>query len=108
MQTTDREDCTPMAWYSCLYAPRTEGAYDSHHRTAGIAGRTRRSGRVAARGTRAASRADAADRRNEAGLARNFLQLGGRTSPASVLRRSLASAARSVLASLIFSLKTLA
>ena|SRR5437016_13521239 len=26
------------------YAPRAEGAYDSHHRTAGIAGRTRRCG----------------------------------------------------------------
>src|SRR5262245_46052215 len=26
------------------YAPRTGGAYDSHHRTAGIAGRTRRRG----------------------------------------------------------------
>src|SRR5215471_7843848 len=36
-------------------APRAGGAYDSHHRTAGIAGRTRRRGcRVAARGTRAA------------------------------------------------------
>ena len=31
-----------------------EGAYDSHYRTAGIAGRTRRRGGVAARGTRAA------------------------------------------------------
>src|SRR5262249_33398325 len=37
------------------YAPRTGGAYDSHHRTAGIAGRTRRRGcGVAARGARAA------------------------------------------------------
>src|SRR5262249_42544937 len=26
------EDCTPMAWYPSLYAPRTGGAYDSHHR----------------------------------------------------------------------------
>src|SRR5262244_4051192 len=44
-----------MAWYRWLYAPRTGGAYDSHHRTAGIAGRTRRrGGRVAARGARAA------------------------------------------------------
>jgi len=35
------------------YAPRAEGAYDSHHRTAGIAGRTRRcGGGVAARGER--------------------------------------------------------
>src|SRR5262245_65544293 len=37
-----REDCTLVAWYRFLYAPRTGGAYDSHHRTAGIAGRTRR------------------------------------------------------------------
>ena len=49
------EDCTPMAWYPSLYAPRTGGAYDSHHRTAGITGRTRRwGGGVAARGARAA------------------------------------------------------
>ena len=42
-----------MAWYRCLYAPRTGGAYDSHHRTAGIAGCTRRRGsRVAACGAR--------------------------------------------------------
>src|SRR5262249_49362364 len=34
--------------------PRTGGAYDSHRRTAGIAGRTRRRGRVAARGARRA------------------------------------------------------
>src|SRR5262249_60408577 len=39
-----------------LYAPRAGGAYDSHHRTAGIAGRTRRrGGGVAARGGRAAA-----------------------------------------------------
>ena len=39
---------------SCLYAPRTGGAYDSDHRTAGIAGRTRRrGGGVAGGGTRA-------------------------------------------------------
>ena len=31
-----------MPWYPSLYAPRTGGAYDSHHRTAGIAGCTRR------------------------------------------------------------------
>ena len=37
----------------CPYAPRTGGAYDSHHRTAGIAGCTRRRGRcLAARGAR--------------------------------------------------------
>src|SRR5215468_5509050 len=48
-------DSTLMAWYSCLYAPRTGGAYDSHHRTAGVAGRTRRrGGGVAARGAGAA------------------------------------------------------
>src|SRR5262245_60841323 len=40
------------------YAPRTGGAYDSHHRTAGIAGCTRRGGGVAARGTRAAGGED--------------------------------------------------
>ena len=34
----EREDCTLAAWYRSLYAPRTGGAYDSHHRTAGIAG----------------------------------------------------------------------
>src|SRR5262249_59593665 len=55
----EREDGTLVAWYRCLYAPRTGGAYDSHHRTAGIAGRTRRfSGGVAARDARAAARAD--------------------------------------------------
>jgi len=38
-----------VAWYRSAYAPRTGGAYDSHHRTAGIAGRIRlRGGRVAA------------------------------------------------------------
>src|SRR5262249_12758822 len=57
----DREDCTLLAWYRSIYAPRTGGAHDSHHRTAGIAGRTRRRGsRVAARGARAAGRAHAA------------------------------------------------
>jgi len=51
-----REDCTPVAWYRSLYAPRAGGAYDSHHQTAGIAGRTRRrGGRVAARGAGAAA-----------------------------------------------------
>src|SRR5262249_13849820 len=43
-----REDCTLLAWYRSPYAPRTGGAYDSHHRTAGIAGRTRRRGARAA------------------------------------------------------------
>jgi len=55
METTHREDCTFMAWYRSLYAPRTGGAHDSHYRTAGIAGRARRrGGGVAARGARAA------------------------------------------------------
>src|SRR5215470_17114705 len=44
-------DSTLVACYRSVYAPRTGGAYDSHHRTAGIAGRTRRrGGRVAAHG----------------------------------------------------------
>src|SRR5262245_16161877 len=52
----EREDGTLVAWYRSVYAPRTGGVYDSHYRTAGIAGRTRRrGGRVAARGTRAAA-----------------------------------------------------
>src|SRR6516164_2410963 len=58
----EREDCTLVACYRSLYAPRAGGAYDSHHRTAGIAGRTRRrGGRVAARGAGAAA-GDAGDR----------------------------------------------
>src|SRR5215472_17623282 len=51
----EREDCTLVSWYRSVCAPRTGGAYDSHHRTTGIAGRTRRSGRVAACGARAVS-----------------------------------------------------
>src|SRR5262249_33987639 len=52
-------DSTPRAWYRSVYAPRTGGAYDSHHRTAGIAGRIwPRGGRAAARGVRAAVAAD--------------------------------------------------
>src|SRR5262245_11096616 len=48
-------DCTLVAWYRC-HAPRAGGVYDSHHRTAGIAGHTRRrGGRMAARGARAAA-----------------------------------------------------
>src|SRR5262245_2373620 len=54
-------DSTLVAWYRSLYAPHAGGAYDSHHRTAGIAGRTRRRGRMAARGAR--SRRDAGNRR---------------------------------------------
>jgi hypothetical protein len=38
----EQQDCTLVAWYRSLYAPRAGGAYDSHHRTAGIAGRARR------------------------------------------------------------------
>src|SRR5262249_34256126 len=57
------KDSTLVAWYPFLYAPRAGGAYDSHHRTAGIAGRTRRrGGRLAARGARAAA-GEAADHR---------------------------------------------
>src|SRR5262245_50050390 len=53
----EREDCTLVACYRSLYAPRTGGAYDSHHRTAGIAGCTRRrGGGVAARGAARAVR----------------------------------------------------
>ena len=57
-------DSTLVAWYRSIYAPRTGGAYDSHHRTAGIVGRARRRGSsVAACGARAAERAGAAHRR---------------------------------------------
>src|SRR6516165_6518793 len=38
----ERQDYSVVAWYRSLYAPRTGGAYDSHHRTTGIAGRTQR------------------------------------------------------------------
>src|SRR5262249_15375974 len=49
-------DSTLVAWYRFLYAPRTGGAYDSHHRTAGIVdGARRHSGSVAARGAGAAA-----------------------------------------------------
>src|SRR5262249_45130559 len=43
---------TTRSWRGSVpYAPRTGGAYDSHHGTAAIAGRTRRRcSRVAARG----------------------------------------------------------
>src|SRR5262249_36495220 len=57
-----RQDYSVAAWYPSVYAPRTGGAYDSHHRTAGVAGRTRRRGRVATRGKCAAA-GEAADRR---------------------------------------------
>src|SRR5262249_28884151 len=55
-------DSTLVPWYRSLYAPRAGGAYDSHHRTAGLPGCTRRrGGRVAVWGARAAAR-DAGDR----------------------------------------------
>src|SRR5262249_52300579 len=74
-----REDCTLVTWYSPLYAPRTGGAYDSHHGTAAIAGRTRRcGGRVAARGARAAG--DASDRVAWRSVARRVRECGGRFS----------------------------
>jgi len=46
-----------MAWYPSIYAPRTGGAYDSHHRTAGIAGHS------AARRLRGRSRCARSSRR---------------------------------------------
>src|SRR5262249_9451284 len=56
IRVCEREDCTLVAWYLCITHPRTGGAHDSHHQTAGIAGRTwRRCGRVAAHGARAAA-----------------------------------------------------
>src|SRR5215468_12762858 len=69
LPSLNREDRALVACYRYIYAPRTGGAYDSHHRTTGIAGRTRRRGGcVAARGGRAAGRARAAHRRAD-GLA---------------------------------------
>src|SRR5262249_36057745 len=62
-------DSTLVAWYSSLYAPRTGGAHDSHHRAAGIAGRTRRSGGVAARVAGATA--------GDAGSRVSWLYLGG-------------------------------
>src|SRR5262249_32405277 len=48
-------DSTLVAWYRSLYAPRTGGAYDGHHRTAGVTGRAwRRCRCLAARGERTA------------------------------------------------------
>ena len=74
-------DSTLVAWYRCLYAPRTGGAYDGHHRTAGIAGRTRRrGGRVAARGARAAARENAPYRRAHA-LGPRTIRRGKAASP---------------------------
>jgi ABC transporter substrate binding protein len=52
--TVTRHAITLVAWYRC-YSPRAGGTYDSHHWTAGIAGRTRRGGGwLAARRARAA------------------------------------------------------
>src|SRR6516164_6203149 len=73
----ERQDYTVVAWYPSLYAPRTGGAYDSHYRTAGIAGRTRRRGCVAAtRGARAtgddAGRSEAKEGLMEKGFAERF------------------------------------
>src|SRR5215813_9874267 len=48
-----------VVWYPSLNAPRTGGAHDSHHRTAGIAGRTRRRGRCVALAARAQQAGDA-------------------------------------------------
>src|SRR5262249_31073822 len=54
-------DSTLAACYRSLYAPRAGGAYDSHHRTAGVAGcPRRRGGGVAARGACRAARSGAA------------------------------------------------
>src|SRR5215467_1428013 len=51
----EREDRLLVAWYHYIYAPRTGGAYDSHHRTTRVAGCTRRRGGcMAARGAGAA------------------------------------------------------
>src|SRR5262245_39948530 len=64
-------DSTLVAWYRSVYAPRTGGAYDSHHRTTGIAGRSRRRGGVvAARGACAA--AQGADNRGSRGRGLRF------------------------------------
>src|SRR6516162_9995539 len=61
-----REDCTLVAWYRCLYAPRTGGAYGSHHWTAGIASRARRrGGGVAPRSARAAASSAGARERSD-------------------------------------------
>src|SRR6516162_3702034 len=67
------EDHTLVAWYRSLYAPRTGGAHDSHHRTAEIAGRTQRRGGVAAGGAGAAA-GDAGRRLREQWVIRCFLE----------------------------------
>src|SRR5215470_6457317 len=78
METTHREDGTLVAWYRSLYAPRTGGAYDSHHRTAGIVGRARRrGGGVAALGARATGLADN-HRISQQPITRRGQRVGGR------------------------------
>src|SRR6516225_11800555 len=74
-------DSTLVAWYRCLHAPRAGGAYDSHHRTAGIAGCTRRcGGGVAARGAGAAV-GNAGDRIPQRRIAGGVCALRSRVSP---------------------------
>src|SRR5262247_3498258 len=63
---------TARLWRGILpFTPRPEGAYDTHHRTARIAGRTQRRGGLAAHGACAAA-ADAGDRIHERALAGGF------------------------------------
>src|SRR5262249_9431828 len=70
-------DSALVAWYRSLSAPRAGGAYDSHHRTAGIADRPRRRGcRVAARGARAAA-GGAGDRVPQRRISRRVPAHGG-------------------------------
>src|SRR5262249_58993488 len=63
-----------------FHAPRTGGAYGSHYRTAGIAGRTRRCGGVAAGGAGAAT-GDAGDRVPRFGFAPTDGTAGSCVSP---------------------------
>src|SRR5262245_53906355 len=42
LPSLNRKTARSVACYRSLHAPRTGGAYDSHHRTAGAAGRNRR------------------------------------------------------------------
>src|SRR5262249_59171374 len=77
----EREDCTIVAWYRSLYAPHAGGAYDSHHRTTGIADRTRRRGSgLAARRARAAA-GDAGGRIPEWAIRAGVRPWGGRVPP---------------------------
>src|SRR5262245_11385393 len=73
-------DSTLAAWYPYFYAPRAGGAYDGHHRTAGVAGCTRRhGGGVAVFGARAAADA-AGDRFPKQRIACRVRADGGRVS----------------------------